>query len=134
MFEPSVEHEHGGEYQPDAFGALDSLEDLKAERPAMGCLAAYMIVAVIFLAELLRYSTGSGKWWLVLIAVPFFFPRMWAAFRMWQSPQMLDRTEMSRISWRDRRLWIMVAIVLMIAEFEFKLFWPTIREFFTRAW
>ena len=129
-----ISHEHGGEYEPDAFGALDSLEDLQGESPAVGCMLAYIIVVIAFLAELLRYATGSAIWWPILITIPFFFPRVWAAFRLWQSPQLMDGPALKHLNWRDRRLWLGVAVVLMIAEFQLRLFWPTIRNFFDRAW
>lgn len=128
------EHEHGGEYRPDAFGALDSLDDMRSEGPALGCMAMYLLVVAVFLAELLRYLTGSGKYWLVLAAIPFLFPRVWAAFRMWQSPQVLDERGFKGMSLRDRRWWIVAAVVLMALELEFQLFWPSIRDFFNRAW
>jgi len=104
------EYEHGGEYQPDAFGALNSIEDLKGEGHAVGCLLLYLFVAIVFVAELLRYATGSAKWWPLLIAIPFFFPRVWAAFRLGQNPDIAGIPAVSGMSLRDKRLGIAVVV------------------------
>jgi hypothetical protein len=131
---PPPEHEHGGEYQPAPFGAQDSLDDIRAEGPAVGCMLVYLFVVIVVAAEFLRYFTGTAVWWPLLIAIPFFFPRVWAAFRLWQSPQLMDTPDVSRLSFRDRRLWLVLAVVLMIAEFELQLFWPRIEALFSEMW
>ncbi|MBL0922951.1 MAG: hypothetical protein IBJ12_00600 [Sphingomonadaceae bacterium] len=124
------EHEHGGEYQPDAFGAPGSLDDIKSDGPAVGCLLVYLFVAVVFAAEMLRYFTGSAKWWLLLIAIPFLLPRGWAAFRLWQSPQLIEGEAVGRTSMKARRWYIVATMVLLFVELEFQLFWPVIRGWF----
>lgn len=128
------EYEHGGEYQSDAFGAPDSLDDLKGEGAAVGCLLIYAMIVIVVLAELLRYATGSAKWWPVLIAVPFFLPRIWSTFRLWQSPQLLDGPRVKGLSFREKRFWLVAVVVAMIVEFELQLLWPTIRDFFDSLW
>jgi hypothetical protein len=124
------EHEHGGEYQPDPFGAPGSLDDIRSEGPAVGCLLLYVFAAIVFAAEMLRYFTGSAKWWPLLIAIPFLLPRGWAALRLWQSPQLIEGEAVRHASLKDRRWYIVATMLLLFVELEFQLFWPVIKGWF----
>jgi hypothetical protein len=127
MAEEPEDYEHGGGYEPDAFAPLNSPADLAGDGQAVGCLILYGLAVAVFVAEMLRAITGSAIWWLLMIPILYFAPRIWAAFRLWQRPEWLDgHAALSALHPRKRRFWIMLVVVAMVLEVQFRLVLPRV--------